>query len=79
MWLWFGGMIVFSNALHRLGLMGMPRRTMIGASPYLQPEWKAVLPPEFATYAEGAAPPYGPTLVRLIASTPLDAPGLRVW
>jgi len=43
-WLWFGGMIIFSNALHRLGLMGMPRRTMIGASAYLQPEWKAALP-----------------------------------
>lgn len=43
-WLWFGGMVVFSNSLHRLGLMGVPRRTMLGAAPYLQPEWKAVLP-----------------------------------
>ncbi len=43
-WLWFGGMAVFSNALHRLGLMGAPRRTMLGAAPYVQPEWKAVLP-----------------------------------
>jgi cytochrome c oxidase subunit 1 len=43
-WLWFGGMLVFSNALHRLGVMGAPRRTMLGATPYLQPEWKAVLP-----------------------------------
>jgi cytochrome c oxidase subunit 1 len=43
-WLWFGGMIVFSNTLHRLGLMGMPRRTMIGAAPYAQPEWKALFP-----------------------------------
>ena len=43
-WLWFGGMIIFSNALHRLGMMGMPRRTMIGAVPYMQPEWKPVLP-----------------------------------
>ncbi len=43
-WLWFAGMALFSNALHRLGLMGMPRRTMIGAAPYLQPEWRAVLP-----------------------------------
>lgn len=43
-WLWFGGMVVFSNSLHRLGLMGAPRRTMLGAAPYLQPEWKAVLP-----------------------------------
>jgi cytochrome c oxidase subunit 1 len=43
-WLWFGGMIVFSNALHRLGVMGMPRRTMIGAAPYVQAEWKGVLP-----------------------------------
>ena len=43
-WLWFGGMIVFSNALHRLGMMGMPRRTMIGAAPYLQDSWRPVLP-----------------------------------
>jgi cytochrome c oxidase subunit 1 len=43
-WLWFIGMGIFSNALHRLGLMGMPRRTMIGAAPYLQPAWGAVLP-----------------------------------
>ena len=43
-WLWFVGMIVFSNSLHRLGLMGMPRRTMIGASPYIQPEWQSALP-----------------------------------
>ena len=43
-WLWVGGMVIFSNALHRLGLMGMPRRTMIGAAAYIQPEWKPVLP-----------------------------------
>jgi len=43
-WLWFVGMIIFSNTLHRLGLMGMPRRTMIGAASYVQPEWKALLP-----------------------------------
>lgn len=43
-WLWFAGMIVFANALHRLGLMGMPRRTLIGAAAYALPEWKAVLP-----------------------------------
>ncbi len=42
-WLWFGGMIVFSHAMHGLGLMGMPRRTMIGASAYLQPAWKPML------------------------------------
>ena len=133
-WLWFGGMIIFSNALHRLGLMGMPRRTMIGASAYLQPEWKAALPlvgvggtilfvsgmlyflnlvltlaasrgpapavPEFAEALSGPehAPAildrwrpwlaltvvliliaYGPTLVRLVATTPFNAPGLRVW
>lgn len=50
-WLWFVGMIVFSNALHRLGLLDMPRRTAIGAAPYLQQvttpvvaEWRAILP-----------------------------------
>ena len=50
-WLWFVGMIVFSNALHRLGLLDMPRRTAIGAAPYVQQvattvvaEWRAILP-----------------------------------
>jgi cytochrome c oxidase subunit 1 len=45
-WLWFIGMAIFSHALHRLGLMGMPRRTMIGAASYLalRPDWQAVLP-----------------------------------
>ncbi len=43
-WLYFAGMIVFSNALHRLGMLGAPRRTMLGAAPYVQPEWRAVLP-----------------------------------
>ena len=33
-WLWFIGMAIFSHALHRLGLMGMPRRTMIGSASY---------------------------------------------
>jgi cytochrome c oxidase subunit 1 len=133
-WLWFGGMVIFSNALHRLGLMGMPRRTMIGASAYLQPEWKAALPlvgiggtilfvsgmlyflnlvltlaasrgpapsvPEFAEALSGPehapaildrwrpwlaltfvliAIAYGPTLVRLWATTPFITPGFRVW
>jgi cytochrome c oxidase subunit I len=45
-WLWFIGMAIFSNSLHRLGLMGMPRRTMIGSASYLglQPDWQGVLP-----------------------------------
>ncbi len=42
-WTWFVGMIVFSNALHRLGLMGAPRRTTLGAVPYTQPEWASAL------------------------------------
>jgi cytochrome c oxidase subunit 1 len=133
-WLWVGGMVVFSNALHRLGLMGMPRRTMIGASAYVQPEWTPLLPliavggtvltlsallyfanlvltlvvsraphpagVAFADAMSGAdhAPAifdrlrpwlvlavvlivlaYGPSLVQLIATTPFDNPGLRVW
>lgn len=112
----------------------MPRRTMIGASPYIQPEWKAALPlvgiggtvlflrsllyflnlvltlvasrapaPAAPGFAEAMSGPehapaildrwrpwlvlalvmiataYGPTLVRLVATTPFDAPGLRVW
>jgi cytochrome c oxidase subunit 1 len=45
-WLWFVGMGIFSHSMHRLGLMGMPRRTMIGSSAYLalQPNWQAALP-----------------------------------
>ena len=42
-WLWFGGMVIFSNSLHRLGLMGMPRRTNIAAASYFQAEWKPLL------------------------------------
>ena len=43
-WLWFVGMLIFSTTLHQLGLMGMPRRTMISQAPYVQPQWKALLP-----------------------------------
>jgi cytochrome c oxidase subunit I len=133
-WIWFVGMLIFSNAQHRLGLMGMPRRSQIGASAYLQPEWKAALSlvgiggsllfvsgvlyflnlaltavasrgaapavPGFAEALSGAADTpaildrwrpwlalavvliviaYGPTLARLVVTTPLNAPGFRVW
>lgn len=133
-WLWFLGMGVFSFALHRLGLLGMPRRTMVGASTYLQPEWQSLLPlvgiggvllfvsailyflnivlavvasrepaaveVRFAETLSGPehAPAvldrwgvwfaiavvliviaYGPTLVRLVSTTPFNTPGLRVW
>ena len=133
-WLWVVGMVIFSNALHRLGLMGMPRRTMIGAAAYVQPEWKPVLPlvaaggtiltlsaliyfanlvltvlvsraphPRGVAFAEamsGAdhapaifdrlrpwlvlavvliALAYGPSLAHLIATTPFDNAGMRVW
>jgi len=43
-WLWFIGMLIFSIALHELGLRGMPRRTMISQATYFQPEWNALLP-----------------------------------
>jgi cytochrome c oxidase subunit 1 len=43
-WLWFGAMIIFSNALHRLGLLEMPRRTSIGVAPYVLDSWRPILP-----------------------------------
>jgi cytochrome c oxidase subunit 1 len=43
-WIWFVGMLIFSTALHELGLRGMPRRTMISQASYFQPEWAALLP-----------------------------------
>jgi cytochrome c oxidase subunit 1 len=135
-WVWFVGMAIFSHSLHRLGLMGMPRRTMIGASTYLslQPDWHADLPlvglggtllfisalfyfvnmgmtvvasrqpaaVEIPTATAVNGPDeaprlldrwwpwlavtgllillaYGPTVARLVSTTPLNAPGYRVW
>jgi cytochrome c oxidase subunit 1 len=43
-WTWFVGMAIFSHFMHTLGLLSMPRRTDIGAAPYLKPEWAALLP-----------------------------------
>jgi cytochrome c oxidase subunit I len=42
-WTWFVGMIVFSNAMHVLGLLGAPRRTPLGAAPYVPEEWNGHL------------------------------------
>ncbi len=42
-WLWFVGMIVFSNAMHVAGLLGAPRRTPLGQAPYIEPEWSGHL------------------------------------
>ena len=39
-WIWSFGMLIFSHSLHAVGLEGMPRRTMISAAPYIQPEWR---------------------------------------
>ncbi|MFN0070293.1 MAG: b(o/a)3-type cytochrome-c oxidase subunit 1 [Chloroflexota bacterium] len=43
-WLWFTAMIIFSNVLHRLGLLDMPRRTAIGEAPYVLDAWRPLLP-----------------------------------
>jgi cytochrome c oxidase subunit I len=40
-WIWFIGMIIFSNGMHVLGLLGAPRRTPLGLAPYVPPEWAA--------------------------------------
>jgi cytochrome c oxidase subunit 1 len=42
-WLWFIGMIIFSNAMHTVGLLGAPRRTPLGLAPYVPPEWNGDL------------------------------------
>ncbi|WP_324715933.1 cbb3-type cytochrome c oxidase subunit I [Carboxydochorda subterranea] len=40
-WTWFAGMLLLGRGLHWLGLLGAPRRTMLGAAAYraLNPEW----------------------------------------
>jgi cytochrome c oxidase subunit 1 len=133
-WLWVAGLLLFSPTLHELGLRGMPRRTMIGHSAYIQADWKTLMPlvgiggavmflsmllyflnmvltvtvsrraeqpvPAFAEALSGAdhnpafvdrwrpwlvlaglliVVAYGPTLIRLVAATPLNTPGMRVW
>jgi len=42
-WLWFVGMIIFSNAMHVLGLLGAPRRVPLGLAPYVPAEWNSRL------------------------------------
>ncbi len=42
-WIWFVGMIIFSNAMHVLGLLGAPRRTPLGSAPYVPEEWSGHL------------------------------------
>jgi cytochrome c oxidase subunit I len=42
-WTWFIGMIIFSNAMHVLGLLGAPRRTPLGEAPYVPEEWSGHL------------------------------------
>ncbi len=38
-WVWFVGMLIFSNAMHVVGLLGAPRRTPLGVAPYVPEEW----------------------------------------
>ena len=42
-WVWFVGMIIFSNAMHVLGLLGAPRRTPLGEAPYTPDAWSGHL------------------------------------
>ena len=42
-WTWFIGMIIFSNAMHVLGLLGAPRRVPLGLAPYVPAEWNSRL------------------------------------
>ncbi len=49
-WTWFIGMIIFSNAMHVLGLLGAPRRTPLSQAPYAPAEW---IPREIQTAVGG--------------------------
>ena len=41
---WFGGMLLFSNAMHTLGLYhSVPRRSMLGEAPYASSAWNPQL------------------------------------
>jgi cytochrome c oxidase subunit I len=42
-WIWFVGMLIFSNAMHVVGLLGAPRRTPLGLAPYIPEEWSGNL------------------------------------
>ncbi len=42
-WVWFVGMVIFSNAMHVLGLLGAPRRTPLGEAPYVPEAWNGHL------------------------------------
>ncbi|MCP4426312.1 MAG: b(o/a)3-type cytochrome-c oxidase subunit 1 [Chloroflexi bacterium] len=42
-WVWFVGMVIFSNAMHVVGLLGAPRRTPLGLAPYIPEEWSGHL------------------------------------
>jgi cytochrome c oxidase subunit 1 len=50
-WCWLIGMILFSHFMHMLGLLGVPRRSMLGGAPYFNEstyagvaEWRLLLP-----------------------------------
>jgi len=42
-WVWFVGMIIFSNSMHVLGLLGAPRRVPLNQAPYVPAEWNSRL------------------------------------
>jgi cytochrome c oxidase subunit 1 len=39
-WAWFVGMAIFGRGMHWIGLLGAPRRTMLGVTQYFNPEWR---------------------------------------
>jgi cytochrome c oxidase subunit 1 len=64
-WIWFVGMLIFSNAMHVLGLLGAPRRTPLGEAPYVPEEWNGHL---FRMSVGGAILLVGVVLFVLIAA-----------
>lgn len=94
-WTWFAGMALLAGSQHALGLLGAPRRTMLGGVPYGQAAWTPFLLGEaaaavllvasavlyFGNLAATVALARGPAPVPLDLAEPLRRPAAteRLW